>query len=77
MKMLPSLAFVPENDVFFCFLILMADFPDAAIEIAEYFELNYLGQRLFGQFQRVPPFPIRIWNMHHRLSSKLARPKTQ
>ena len=27
MKMLPSLAFVPEHDVSDCFLILMADFP--------------------------------------------------
>ena len=46
MKMLPSLAFVPENDVINCFLILMADFQYSALDIAEYFEVNYLGQRL-------------------------------
>ena len=28
MRMLPSLAFVPEHDVSDCFLILMADFPN-------------------------------------------------
>ena len=51
----------------------MADFPYSALYIAEYFEVNYLGQRLPDQSRRVPPFPIRIWNMHHRVTSKLAR----
>ena len=51
----------------------MADFPYSALDIAEYFEVNYIGQRLPDQSRRVPPFPIRIWNMHHRVTSKLAR----
>ena len=46
MRMLPSLAFVPENEVCDCFNILMGEFPQAAIELAEYFETNYLGRRL-------------------------------
>ena len=37
-KMLGSLAFVPENDVISCFNTLMEDFPEEAIEIAKYFE---------------------------------------
>ena len=42
MKLLPSLAFVPEHDVIHSFTLLMADFPEAAIGIAEYFEINYV-----------------------------------
>ena len=69
MKMLPSLAFVPEQDVIDCFTILMGDFPESGKEIAEYFELNYIGKRLADQSRQVPPFPIRIWNMHTRVIS--------
>ena len=73
MKMLASLAFVPEHDVIDSFTILMGDFPESAIEIAEYFEKNYIGIKLADQSRRVPPFPIRIWNMHTRVLSKLFR----
>ena len=34
----------------------MADFPDSAIEFAEYFEVSYFGQKLPDQCRRVPPF---------------------
>ena len=37
-KMLPSLAFVPEIDVIDCFNILMQYFPENAISVANYFE---------------------------------------
>ena len=73
MRMLPSLAFVPEHDVSDCFLILMADFPQCAVEIAEYFEETYIGKRLPDQTRRIPTFPIRMWNMHHRVIDKTAR----
>ena len=73
MRMLPSLAFVPEYDVVDCFTILMGDFPESAADIAEYFETNYIGKRLPDQSRRTPPFPIRIWNMYIRVISKLAR----
>ena len=42
-RMLASLAFVPEIDVIDCFIILMQQFPDEAIEIAKYFEKTYIG----------------------------------
>ena len=69
--MLPSLAFVPEHDVIDCFTILKADFPQSAKEIAEYNEANYIGKILADQSRRVPPFPIRIWNMYTRVRSNL------
>ena len=43
MRMLPSLAFVPKHDVIDCFMKLMADFPQSAMEVAEYFEETYIG----------------------------------
>ena len=38
LKMLPNLAFVPEQDVVDCFNILKADFPESALDFATYFE---------------------------------------
>ena len=73
MKMLPSLAFVPEHDVIDSFTMLMADFPESAKGIAEYFETNYIGIRLPDQSRRIPPFPIRLWNMYERATSRSAR----
>ena len=69
----PSLAFVPEHDVSDCFLILMADFPQCAVEIAEYFKETYIGKRLPDQTRRIPPFPIRMWNMYYRVIDNTAR----
>ena len=63
--MLPSLAFVPEQDVD-CYNILMAEFPESALNVAVYFEENYIGKRLPDNSGRIPPFPIRIWNIYKR-----------
>ena len=73
MRMLPSLAFVPENEVCDCFTLLMGEFPQSAVELADYFEKNYIGRRLPDQTRRVPPFPMRVWNMHERVLNKRAR----
>ena len=73
MKMLVSLAFVPEHDVIDCFTILMGDFPESGKEIAEYFEANYIGKRIVDQSRRIPPIPIRIWNMFTRVRTRLLR----
>ena len=73
LKVLPSLAFVPEEDVPDCFTILMTDFPDSAFNVAKYFEETYIGKRLPDQSRRVPPFPTRIWNMYQRVLQQLAR----
>ena len=73
MKMLVSLAFVPEHDVIDCFTILMGDFLESGKEIAQYFEANYIGKRIVDQSRRIPPFPIRIWNMFLRVRSRLLR----
>ena len=73
LKMLPSLAFVPEHEVVDCYNILMIDFPASALNVARYFEETYIGKQLPDQSRRIPLFPIRIWNMHERVRSQLAR----
>ena len=62
-KMLPSLAFVPEMDVIDSFNLLMQDFP----------EDNYIGKRLPNGSRRIPMFPIILWNMYSRVSNHQAR----
>ena len=71
--MLPSLAFVPEQDVVDCLNIIMQDFPASALNVATYFEDTYIGKRIPDQSRRVPQFPIRIWNMYERVQGELAR----
>ena len=58
-RMLPSLAFVPEHDVIDCFIILMGQFPQFAMEVAEYFE-TYIGIRLPDVARRIPLLLIRF-----------------
>ena len=73
LKMLPSLAFVPE-DIPKCFTILnLADkFPESALNVTKYSEVTYIGKRFPDQSRRVPPFPIRTWNMYQRVHQQLA-----
>ncbi|KAI6649667.1 hypothetical protein LOD99_6671 [Oopsacas minuta] len=73
MKMSVSLALVPEFEVIDCFTILMGNFPESGKEVAEYFEVNYIGKRREDQSRRIPRFPIRIWNMFTRVRSRLLR----
>ena len=63
----------PEHDVIDCFMILMADFPQSAMEVAEYFEETYIGRRLPDQTRRLPPFPVRFWSMYTRVLNQTAR----
>ena len=51
----------------------MGDFPESGKEIPEYFEVNYIGKRRVDQSRRIPPFPMRIWNMFTRVRSRLLR----
>ena len=53
-------AFVVEHDVD-CFNIIMVISPQAAMEVAKYFEETYIGRRLPDLTRRIPPFPIRFW----------------
>ena len=72
-KMLPSLAFVPEIDVIDCFNILMQNFPENAQSVANYFENNYIGRKLPNGSRRAPIYPIRLWNMFTRVCNHQAR----
>ena len=73
LKMLPSLAFVPEEEVVDCFNTIMVDFPLSALNVAKYFEDTYIGKQIPNHSRRVPQFPIRIWNMYERVQGELAR----
>ena len=71
LKMLASLAFVPETDVIDSFNILMAEFPQSASNIAKYFENYYIGKNIPDNTRRIPTFPIRLWNMHTRILNNM------
>ena len=58
LKMLPSLAFVPEQDFVDCFNIIMQDFPASTLNVATYFEDTSIGKRLPDQSKRVPKFRL-------------------
>ena len=73
LKMLASLAFVPENDVIDSFNILMGEFPQSAFNVAKYFEDSYIGKRLPDHTRRTSPFPIRLWNMYTRMLNNMPR----
>ena len=73
MKMLPSLAFVPESQITQYFEILKEELPTSAIEIVEYFESTYIGRLLPNDERRTPPFPIRLWNLYTRVNLEVAR----
>ena len=64
---------MPEQDVVDFSNILMADFPDSALNVATYFEDTYIGKRLPNNSRRIPPFPIRIWNLYERVREQLPR----
>ena len=51
----------------------MADFPQSAMEVAEYFEETYIGRRLPDQTRRLPPFPVIFWSMYTRVLNQTAR----
>ena len=71
--MLPYLAFVPKIDVIDSFNILLGEYPHSALSVAKYFEDTYIGKRLPDHSRRIPPFPIRMWNMHTRVINRMAR----
>ena len=68
--MLPSLGFVPAQEVFDSFNNIMPDFPVSELNVVKYFEDTYLGKH-FQIKVRVPQFSIRISNMYERVQGEL------
>lgn len=68
LKMLPALAFVPEEDVVDAFHILpdKIDFPVETLEILDYFERTWIGR---GS-KRNPLFPPEAWNCSYAVKNK-------
>ena len=56
LKMLPSLAFVPEQDVMDCFNILMADFPESALGVALILKITILVKDFLITVEGSRPF---------------------
>lgn len=64
-KLLPSLSFVPPNDVVRAFEILTAgEYLDGQIgQLIDYFEDTWIGRRR-GNDRRRGTFPIELWNCY-------------
>ena len=73
MKIIPSQAFVPEDQVVHYFTILMSKFPTSAIAVFEYFEDTYIGRFLSNHTRRKPHFPIRLWSLYTRVNLEFGR----
>ena len=68
--MLPSFAFVPEQEVVDCFNNIMKDLRQH-LNVAKYFDDTYIRKRLPDHSRRVPQFSIRIWNIYERVQREL------
>jgi hypothetical protein len=71
-RMLPALAFVPEDDVVNAFDEIVLHCGPAEQPILDYFEHTYVGQVRAGVRQE-PLFPIELWNVSDRMEDDLPR----
>lgn len=73
LKLLPALAFIPEEDVLNAFRKLTNSvcFPDETLPVLEYFEKTYIGR---PEHCKPPLFSLTIWNCFKSVASNL--PKT-
>lgn len=74
-RMLPALAFVPEEDVVEAFELYASahDLPDIVQPVVDYFEDTFIGRPLANSTRRSPRYPISMWNVHDRVTSELPR----
>ena len=75
-RFLPSLAFVPEQDVVAAFDVVVEhldqNYPEL-LELCDYFETTYIGRLNRNGVRRHPRFSIASWNMFDRVRNNLAR----
>lgn len=71
-RMLPALAFLPEEQVVAAFEKLSEIMPPEAEPIVDYFEDSYIGRMRRGG-RKHPRFPIHMWNMKERVEYDLPR----
>ena len=69
--MFPYLALVPENNVTDSFNMMIEEYPQSAMGVANYFEIKYIGRKLPNNTRRTPPFPV-VWNMYKRIIDRQA-----
>ena len=77
LRMLATLAFVPENNVIQYFNQLRDSiqqvYADDYVEILDYFEDHYIGRFRRNERRTAPLFSLDIWNMFHRTQHELLR----
>ena len=65
-KMISSLAYVPEQHVIRDFMRLAAHCGNPEQPVLDWFENTYIGQPMCGR-RNAPMFPISLWNINHNL----------
>ena len=73
LRMLPALAFVPEDAVVEAFEKLADNLPDETDAVVHYFEDTYIGRPRNRHPQLAPKFALTLWNMHKRTQDELPR----
>ena len=73
LRMLPALAFVPEDAVVEAFEKLADNLPDETDAVVHYFEDTYIGRPRNRRPRLAPKFALTLWNMHKRTQDKLPR----
>ena len=73
LRMLPALAFVPEDAVVEAFEKLADNLPDETDAVVYYFEDTYIGRPRNRRPRLAPKFALTLWNMHKRTQDELPR----
>lgn len=74
-RMIPGLAFVPEDEVLDAYETLAEEFEgdDRLTPVLDYFEDTFIGRPTRRNGRRAPRFPISLWNVHDRVEEGLPR----
>lgn len=72
LKMIPAIAFVPEDKVYDSFVTLIntVQFPRETLTVVDYFEKAYIGR---PDRNKPPLFPIKVWNCYKSVTDDLPR----
>ena len=74
-RMIPALAFVPEDDVLDAYETLAEEFEgdNRLTPVMDYFEDTFIGRPTRRKGRRAPRVPISLWNVHDRVEEGFPR----